>query len=187
MVDANTLYTTFVQCCNSCTLASYAVASYHFTKLNVYNFFEDYCKHFKLAASKGQAAERAYDQHFQNRWQTLKCSGYEIIEDLHNNSQESVFVKSRAKFGVKFVSQTVPCLSLIETMLKNGGALVSVAFAVNSGVHSCCIGFDKRGFYMIETRPVNYTTRIIPIQDIQSLGSLRDSLLMFPLLQASKK
>jgi hypothetical protein len=194
MIDTNTLYTTFVQCrnCGSCTLASYAVASHHFTDLDVYDFFLDYCKHFKITASPGQDAEQKYANHFSQEWSSRNCSGYKIIEELHNSSQQSAFVQSRAKFGVEYIHSPIPRLQQIEKKLRDEEVLVSVAFRVSRfEVHSCCVGFNGQGFYMIETRGTEPKTGIATIPNIlyihTSLGQLQDSLLMSPLLQASKK
>ncbi len=181
MVPADTLPTTFVQCCNSCTLASYAIASYHFTRLNIYNFFLGYCKHFDIKASSDQDAERKYDVHFQKEWKTRNCSGYKIIKELHNNSSEQVFVQSRAMFGVEIIQDTTSCLHRIEDKLKIEEVLISITFVVNKqGVHSCCVGLDEQGFYMIETRRGPHTIGISRIKNIKALGDLRDSLLIIP-------
>jgi len=179
LVDANTLYTTFVQCCNSCILASYAVASYHFTNLNVYNFFLDYCKHFNISASPDQDAEREYAKHFDQEWKSRKCSGYRIVEQLHNNSLKTAFVQSRTRFGVEYIHQPSLSLSQIENRLKNEETLISVAIKESYGVHAYCVGFDNHGFYKIETRRSAPKAGIVLIKNIQSLGALQDSLLMF--------
>jgi hypothetical protein len=71
----------------------------------------------------------------------------------------------------------------MENTLKDEEALVSVAFQIPSnGVHSCCVGFDGQGFYMIETRGTEPKTGIVTIPDISfihtSMGPLQHSLLM---------
>jgi len=176
MVPANTLYTMFVQRGNSCILASYAVGAHHFTKLGVYNYFWDYCKHFNLSPSSDKDAELKYNNDFHPRYNS--CSGYQIIEHLHNCSRQSAFVKSRAKFGVEYIHQPIHRLQQIEKSLKYKEVLVSVAIKEHRGVHAYCVGFDKQGFYMIETRGGNYKSGINRISNIQSLGTLQDSLLM---------
>lgn len=183
MVDAETVFTSFVQNGNSCTLASYAVAAYHFTKRGPYEFFRDYCKHFQVRATSDQGAETEYNKDFHPRYGRPNCSGYKIIRELHNNSSEIRFVESRAKFEVEYIHQTMQRLEEIEQRLKNEETLISVAFRMSSGhVHSCCVGFDDRGFYMIETRENEPATGIVRIPNIQhiheSLGALQDSLLM---------
>jgi hypothetical protein len=190
MVKANTLDTTFVQCGNSCTLASYAVGACHFTGLRVYNCFWDYCRHFNISPSSDKDAELKYNIDFHPRYKS--CSGYQIIEHLHNCSQQSAFVQGREKFAVEYIHKTIPRLQEIEQRLKDQEVLVSIAFKIPSnGVHSCCVGFDSQNFYMIETRGSAPKTGIVPISDIQyinkSLGSLQDSLLMSAREQASKK
>lgn len=180
MVDADTVFTTFVQDGNSCTLASYAVASHHFTERGPYEFFCDYCKHFKIPATSDQDAEREYNNDFHPRYSRPNCSGYKIIRELHNNSPETCFVESRGKFHVEYIHQTTQRLEEIEDRLQHEEALISVAFRMPSGdVHSCCVGFDKRGFYMIETSSAARKKGIVLIPGIRCLGDLQDSLLMF--------
>jgi len=190
MVDPKTLDYTFVQNGKSCILASYAVGACHFTGLKVHSYFWDYCRHFNISPSSNEDAELKYNDDFHPRYKT--CSGYKIIEHLHNCSQQGAFVQSRAKFGVEYIHQPFPRLQEIERRLRNEEVLVSVAFRVSPiEVHSCCVGFNGQGFYMIETRGPEPKTGIVTIPNIQyineSLGSLQDSLLMFARQQTSTK
>jgi len=176
MVEADSLFTSFVQSGNSCTLASYAIASYHFTQIPPNRFFEDYCEHFGIAYT-GATAELKYAQHFNNEWRRRACKGYQIIEDLHRNSRQSAFAMSREKFEVYFFLDINVGLNSIKTRLQNEETLLSVAFQVPPHVHSCAVGYDDQGWYMIETRP-NLVAGVSRILSIESLGNLQDGLVM---------
>ena len=171
MVDRQRLYLNFLQSCNSCVLASYAVGAYAFTAITPDRFFIDYCEHYKISIPQGTDAEHCYDDHFQKEWKKRGCKGFEIIQELHRSSDKESFVKCGEKFDVEFINSVESEIERLKATLTQKEALVIVAFQVPSdGVHATIVGFDGNGWYTIETRQKIKKTGPVRVSGIFNLG-----------------
>lgn len=180
-INRDFVFQNFIQSCNSCTLTSYAVGAYAFVKIEPEAFFKAYCAHFKVPIPATSDGEHAYDEHFQKEWQSRKCEGYKIIQELHNTSDEDVFKECRKQFNVEFISDVKSDKKRIKQLLKKEKALISIAFTIPQlGVHSTVVSIDGRGSYMVETQPGSVKNGPLSISGLFNLGGgqTRDGLLM---------
>src|SRR5207249_11566064 len=87
----------FQQHGDSCVLASYGVAAYPFTETPVQDYFCDYCRHFALPDHN---PEQECVWHFDRLQDDRAASGYKIICDLHEASEQPSFLNCRRKFSL---------------------------------------------------------------------------------------
>lgn len=174
MIEISKLDVEFIQNTGSCVLASYAIVGNYFSSLPVTQFFEDYCKHFNLSFSSWQEAEGMYANHFVREYDRRKCEGYQVILDLHNNSQQEVFKISRKIFSATFYPDSLSVVSNLKERLGNEESFLNVTFSVNEkACHSVTAFYDKENLMYRDTnRP-----RIFKIASLTELGKLRDSVL----------
>ena len=101
MVPPEKLNSSFVQRCGSCVLASYGIASNHYTKVPLVNFFKDYCNHYKIDPFPQEEThpsnefkqkcelifyEKVYCEDFPGTCEQEEFSGLGLIKELHNTS-----------------------------------------------------------------------------------------------------
>jgi hypothetical protein len=151
--------TNFVQHDASCVLASYAIVANYFTRLPVTNYFEGYCHHFGIDYTNAVDAERKYSRHFDAEWQKRRCSGYEVILDLHSNAAEECFVQARSRFDAKFYLESSKHLSELRQALRTREAFLNITFRVLDDTHSVTTFYDgpdlmvrdtsRRGIYPV--------------------------------------
>ena len=134
--------TNFVQRDGSCVLASYAIVASYFTRLPVSSYFEGYCRHFGIVYTNAVDAERKYSRHFDAEWQKRKCSGYEVILDLHSNATEDCFVQARSLFDVRFYPDCPKHLSELRQVLQTREAFLNITFRVMDDTHSVTSFYD---------------------------------------------
>jgi len=174
MIEVSKLNTIFIQSCGSCVLASYAVVGNYFTGFPIEQFFEDYCRHFNQSFNTWQEAERIYANHFDLEWKIRKCEGYKVLLNLHNNSQEAVFERSRKIFSATFYTDSLNVLSKLEKKLENEKSFLNITFEVYANVcHSVTAFYDKENLLCRDTR----FPGVVPIASLMGLGKLRDSVL----------
>jgi hypothetical protein len=148
MADINT---NFVQSGGSCVLASYAIVASYFTQLPVSSYFEGYCHHFGIVYTNAVDAERKYSRHFDAEWQKRKCSGYEVILDLHSNATEDCFVMARSHFDAKFYQESSKHLDELRQALKTREAFLNITFRVMDDTHSVTTFFDGPNLMVRDT------------------------------------
>jgi hypothetical protein len=64
-----------------------------------------------------EQAEQQYAEHFHKEWNKRKCKGYEVILDLHNNSNAPAFVAAREQFNSIFYENVAPENEDVESTL----------------------------------------------------------------------
>jgi len=162
---------------NTCVLASYAVACYPFTHVDVLDYMTGYCTHFGLDNTK---PERSYDADFHHRYKTARINAYKLIEELHNVSQEECFLRARSSVSIEPIAKENVGYDTasVETRLKSNERNVLVAFVLRpilGGLmkfHSIMIGYDAGSFYLYDTALLGLTTEFIrELNDIAELGS----------------
>ena len=175
MVDSGKIHRGYKQKEKSCVLASYAIVSNYFTGLPIIEFFEDYCKHYKIEFANGDEAEVKYGDHFQNEWYSRNLKGYQVILELHNVSPEKSFKDSRKYFDGEFILDSSVEMTRIITVLKTKEALLNITFSVGGGnCHSITVGWDsKKGPFYYDT----VTDELYWISSYAELGTPRDSVL----------
>lgn len=142
-------------------MLSYAFGAFHFTGVNIDNFFRAYCKHFEIQDCSN--AEEAFNKDFNgSRW-TSYGNGQKLIRYLHNNSFQDEFVKARKNFKVKYIKSTKDQYNCISQKLKSNSLLsltLNLKFKDSSGnfkksnsTHTMLSGWDniKKNFFIIET------------------------------------
>lgn len=172
MVNSSNLHSQFRQSFNSCVLASYAITSNYYTNIHIAEFFVAYCKHFDcpkiavlekiqliqkgIVVTEGNDDEFRYELDFHKRYRKGILNGLQIIEDLHNHSNESAFAHSRNQFEVQYIANVKTQLYEVEKKLMNEDSLLVLAFPGDQGGrHIAVFGYDQNGWYTVETRPSN--------------------------------
>ncbi len=183
MIEAAKLNTEFTQRYGSCVLASYGIVSNYFIGLPVVQSFEDYCRHFGEPFNSWQEAEEKYATHFDREWKRKKCCGYEVILDLHNNSQQTIFKQGRKIFSATFFFNSSSVLSDLEKQLINNESLLNITFDVGRDHHSITVFYNTGNFWSRDTR----FRGIDIIKGLDKLGSLRDSVLYSKVLDTGRK
>lgn len=157
-------------------LASYAVAAYPFTKRNILDYFEDYCRHYKIHATTTDS-ESQYLKDFKIRYAKPGMNGYKVIKDLHDNSTEISFKNARNKFDLQNVDNAENKIDYLENELKSEqGILVNVFINQSSlpnlaSKHSITIGYDSLGFYIYDVNKGRALRGITSICEIGRIGS----------------
>lgn len=146
--------TNFVQSDASCVLASYAIVASYFTRLQVSSYFEGYCHHFGIDFTNAVDAERKYSRHFDAEWQKRKCSGYEVILDLHSNATEECFAKARSHFDATFYLEPTRHLNELREALRTREAFANITFRVFRDTHSVTTFYDGTRFMVRDTSRV---------------------------------
>lgn len=143
--------THFVQSDASCVLASYAIVANYFTRVPVRSYFEGYCHHFGIVYTNAEDAERKYSRHFDAEWQKRKCSGYEVILDLHSNATEECFVQARSHFDARFYRESSKHLSELRQVLETREAFLNITFRVMDDTHSVTTFYDGADLMVRDT------------------------------------
>jgi hypothetical protein len=176
------LDTTFIQDGGSCVLASYAVVNNCFTSHPIEDVFRDYCRHFKLPFGDWEDAEKHYADHFDREWKKRKCLGYEVILDLHTNSEMSSFKIGRAAFDAGLYRESAPNSAELERILRSKEAILNITFQHPSGdCHSVTAFGTPTGFAVRDTNRKG----LEEISKLSDLGNLRDSVLYVKKLPAA--
>ena len=175
MVDPATLNSDFVQSCDSCVLASYGIASSHYTDNDIQNFFNNYCKSKNITPEP--FPEKAYDDHFQELWKNNPISGCEIVLELHQNSNEKSFLSSRDSFNVKLIKSIANEQDSIANELVDNDSLLLGTFDVDTGTHSAIFGFGGDKWFYVETRIGVPKNGIIQIESLGEMGELHDGIM----------
>jgi hypothetical protein len=178
MIDPTKFEKNFTQSAGSCTLASYAVASNYYTRIGIKKFFKDYCKHFKLKGLNGKSVEvmhlkeleRLYESHFHLEYTRKNCLGYQIIKELHENSNERSFKISRKFFKLELIREFSNKKNYINKILSEEESLINISYA---GLHSVTLG--KYGEKLI-CRDTNLEN-IKEVDSYTSMGDPKDCLL----------
>ena len=175
MIDSARLCTTFHQSApHSCVLASYAVVSNYFTCLPITDFFEAYCRHYKIDIPSRSDAEHEYADHFYKECIDRECKGYQLIEHLHNTSDECEFRISRQRFTAEFYADTASNVSQIEEELRDKETLLNITISVHGGnFHSLTVGYKNGYFICIDTAK----GKRCDVASIRDLGDLHDGML----------
>jgi len=121
--------------------------------------------------------ELAYNYSFHRKFSSRNVNGLNLIKKIHENSKQNSFQSSRNSFSLSYIPvvkndivNVIECLSCEESLLM-------VAFqGERGGRHISVVGYDNKGFYMIETRP-NRTNGTVSISHIPSLPDVGDALL----------
>jgi len=142
MIDSSKIDAGFIQTGNSCVLASYGIALNYFTSIPVAASFEDYCRHFGLPFATWEQAEQQYAEHFHKEWNKRKCKGYEVILDLHNNSNAPAFVAAREQFNSIFYENVAPENEDVEHVLRTQEAILNITFTAGIHWHSLSVFAD---------------------------------------------
>ena len=174
MIDHMKIDTDFIQNCGSCVLASYSIINKYFTGHPIENNFEDYCRHFKIQFNDWKDAEKEYADHFDNEWKKRPCKGYEIILDLHLNSNELSFQTARNVFNAIFYEDSNTKISEIIVILKIKEAMLNITYEVSNGKYHSVTSFGLSN--SIGIRDTN-KKGIEEVANLYSLGKLRDSIL----------
>ena len=175
MIDSARLCTTFHQSApHSCVLASYAVVSNYFTCLPITDFFEAYCRHYKIDIPSRSDAEHEYADHFYKECRDRECKGYQLIEHLHNTSDECEFRISRQRFTAEFYEETYPKIGEIKQKLTDKEALLNITIPVDEvNVHSLTVGYENGNLICVDTAE----GKRCDVASISDLGDLRDGML----------
>ncbi len=165
----------YVQTGNSCVLASYAAAAYPFTRKDIYDYFEDYCRHFKIAVS-GSDAESKYCEHFHKEYTRREVSGYQIIKELHSSSKAASFIKARESFELEDFNNAAKRIDELNRILKREeDNLVNVFIGKSDHaafeMHSITIGYDDDGFYFYDVNFGDVQNLIMPLEECGEIGS----------------
>jgi hypothetical protein len=145
-IDAN-----FVQSDASCVLANYAIVANYFTRLPVRSYFEGYCHHFGIVYTNAVDAERKYSRHFDAEWQKRKCSGYEVILDLHSTATEECFVQARSHFDARIYPECTKHLNELRQVLETREAFLNITFRVLDDTHSVTTFYDGPSLMVRDT------------------------------------
>jgi hypothetical protein len=181
MIDLSKIDCSFIQSTGTCVLASFAIVSNYFARLDIRNIFMDYCKHFEIKNPNKRPLEelniieleRLYEEHFHKENQRRKCLGYEIVKDLYENSREKSFIKSRNNFNMELFPKFIDSEKYIINTLKKAESLLNISYiSLYGSVHSVTIGIgnNETKFTVRDTSPVdsqlfkkiNYITDLVP-------------------------
>lgn len=117
-------------------------------------------------------AEKRCAEHFDSEWKRRNVKGYEVLLDLHQNSDIECFANSRKYVeGVFFVESEV---SQLETALKCTKSFLNIAYNVGNNCHSITVFSD--GDYMF-ARDTNQKNVYLLSGGLGNIGTLRDSVL----------
>ena len=172
MINSNLIEKTFIQSAGSCVLSSYSIVNHYFTETKISENFLAYCDHFNIEYLNELDAEKKYEIHFDYEWKRKSCKGYEVVIDLHNNSQQKLFNLSRHSFDLKFHLDTNMHMNEIAKTLIDEEALLNVSYFANPNFHSVTIFYDD-GFLIRDTNKNN----LIKLDEIAQIGNLYDSVL----------
>lgn len=163
---------------NYCVLASYAIACFpHTQERDIIKYFIDYNSHFNVP-SKHSDAESKYLRHFSKECNNR--AGYEILKDLHENSEASSFKKARRKFNLvkgKNYSNNNKASELEEWLIENEDGL-ALLFVNESNIdeiasmHSIVVGCDGDGLFVYDVNIGNTSRPLINISDIGVIGDV---------------
>jgi hypothetical protein len=163
----------FLQNGGSCVLSSYAIVASYFTGEPISLYFEGYCRHFRLAFKDAADAEQKYAAHFDAEWRKRNCRGYEVILDLHSNSNEKCFVDARRIFEGRFYLDSSSHVDELERLLGTHEAFLNISYNAGQNFHSITILNDGTRFLCRDTEQKG----IHPISGLRQIGTLRDSVL----------
>ena len=176
-IDFKRIDSTTIQRGPSCVLASYAVVANYFTETPVRRYFEAYCGHFGIACDNPFDAEQKHAAHFDREWRKRRCRGYEVILDLHENSNEDAFATARRHFSPRFLLNTASHLDNLEQILDSRDVLLNITFQIGGNAHSVTVFGDGSEGYVVRD-----TTRrdVYRINRLTDFGKLRDSVVYIP-------
>jgi len=171
MVDSEKIYSSFVQSVDSCVLASYAIAANYFTGIDIKIYFKAYCLHYgiknfdrfpyllnNIQINNENIYELAYNSHFHTEYNRRNIAGLKLIEELHNKSIQHAFLEGRKIIDIEYFANVFNFVDVIDKKLKKDEALLILAFTgERGGRHIAVFGYDKKGYYNVETRPNNRT------------------------------
>lgn len=163
----------FLQNGGSCVLSSYAIVASYFTGQPISSYFEGYCRHFGLAFKDPADAEQKYAVHFDAEWRKRKCRGYEVILDLHSNSNEKCFVDARRVFEGRFYLDSSGHIGELERLLSTREAFLNISYNAGQNFHSITIMNDGARYLARDTEQKG----IHAISGLRQIGTLRDSVL----------
>lgn len=172
MIDSSKIDAGFIQTGHSCVLASYGIALNYFTSMPVAASFEDYCLHFGLPFATWEEAEQKYAEHFDKEWNKRKCKGYEVILDLHNNSNAPAFVAARGQFNSSFYGSVAPHNDDVEHLPRTQEAILNITFTIGIHWHSISVFADD-----VLLKKDTTKAGLEPLGALIDLGNLQDGLL----------
>lgn len=178
MVSRSKIDLTFIQKNDTCVLASYGIAAKYFTGICVDDFFKGYCDHFGLSVNNSDY-QFAYNEHFHKNITNYQ-SGYHCIQQLHQNSSQDCFQKSKAAFNFKYFDNTMQALfqNQITPSLLNSDALLLLSLIIdNTNYHSVIIGQDSCGIFLRNPK-IPFTIKYFSCLQQINQGLFKDSLLL---------
>lgn len=169
---------TYKQTNDLCIIASYAVAMSAFTgQFEIDNYLSGYNKNFNLLYSD---FEFGYLKDFHPR--SMKMAGNKIIQSLHNESLQPVFINSRSKCNVEYILDGKSEADRVVAALKSDKKVLANIFLNEShhkpvipNGHSITVGFDTEGMYMYDVNHAKVMT--VPFTSINQFGEIGDTLL----------
>ncbi|MCW5554867.1 MAG: hypothetical protein KIS67_22230 [Verrucomicrobiae bacterium] len=168
MLDPNHLDgMNFKQRADACVLASYSVAAYAFTRIPVQDYFNDYCKHYGIAASD---PEVYYAGHFHGEWNRLKVPGYRLIQSLYETSAQPSFSICRAVFAMRMIENVRDHITQVEGELRSPTKNVLAVFLNQTG-HSITVAFEPNGPYKYDVNVGQIERGFKCLADLGDLGS----------------
>lgn len=189
----------FKQNGDSCVLASFGVAAYPFTKIDVEEYFKGYFeKYYKecfIVCFKKYFTdfpnftnnhtytdfEDFYNGTFHNLYKSLNTSGYELLLDFINEISTDPFITCNKKLSRMLIKDINSDINTTEDKLKHNRCLL-MAFINKSNIigrpgngHSITIGCDNNGFYYYDTNKAH----VIEIEgSISTIGILGDGIIV---------
>jgi hypothetical protein len=185
MINPSRLDKLFKQSCDSCVLASYSIVANYFTGISIHSFFSAYCHHYYRKIDQ-QDAELLYYEHFKSF--ASDQNGYNIILNLHKNSDEPEFKKARSLFSVEFFQVASSSFNRIEKTLLEEPALLNLTIGHEklSGslmapvrqliCHSVTVFHDGVSLYKRDTG-MDTGQNITPISSLRDVAQTRDAVL----------
>ncbi|MCE9614804.1 MAG: hypothetical protein K8T26_11045 [Lentisphaerae bacterium] len=173
MIAESEVDVVFRQSFGSCVLSSYGIVAHYFTRRPVTDVFHAYCRAFGLNHSTGLQAEQNHAAHFDTEWRNRGCMGYEVILDLHNNSNLPVFKDCRDRFTGRFILDSATVHGHLAVELKSSSALLNLTYEPGGDYHSVTIFHN--GTELRERNTNSNTLR--NVASLDSLGALRDAIL----------
>jgi hypothetical protein len=163
----------FLQNDGSCVLSSYAIVGNYYTGRPIGDYFEGYCKHFKLRYKDARDAEHKYAAHFDQEWRKRNCRGYQVILELHSNSTVACFAEARRRFDGRFYLDSDGHRQELEDLLSGNEAFLNITYEPGSGYHSITVFRDGSRLLSRDTNRKGLS----PIPSLSQIGKLRDSVL----------
>jgi hypothetical protein len=172
MIDSSRLDQTFVQIENSCVLSSYGIVANYFARVNIHNVFTEYCQIFLLPFLNDIEHEFSSSKHLNCICpDILHWKGYQMINYLHNISNNAFFLNNRGLFTASILSLEPlvedQYLELLFELLEHP-SLANVLVGEVSPFHSKTVGYDEnRGLF-------THDTLVAPNMKLSYIADLHD-------------